>query len=187
VHRNWKSPLALLLLLAGVGCGGANRYVNPNSDLTVVRRVAIVPFENVTQDKLSGEKVQRIFLTEVLSLGAFEVVEPGQVLKALRAERLEAASLTAEDIKRLGKALDAQGLFLGTVVEFEENRSGAVPTPQVTVQLRLVETESAATVWSVSRTRGGATVTARLFGVGGKSATSVAEELIREELLALTE
>jgi TolB-like protein len=187
VHRILKTSLVLLLLLAGAACGGANRYVNPNTDLSVMRRVAVVPFENVTPDKLSGEKVQRIFLTEVLSLGAFEVVEPGQVLKALKAERLESSTLTADDIKRLGKALDAQALFLGTVVEFEENRSGAVPTPQVTVQLRLVETESAATVWSVSRTRGGATVTARLFGVGGKSATVVAEELIREELLALTE
>jgi hypothetical protein len=38
----------------------------------------------------------------------------------------------------------------------------------------------------VSRTRGGATVAARLFGVGGASASDLAQEIIRDELAALT-
>jgi hypothetical protein len=56
----------------------------------------------------------------------------------------------------------------------------------VRLAFRLVDTESGSTLWSVSRTRGGATVAARLFGVGGASASDLAQEIIRDELVALT-
>ncbi len=161
------------------------RYVNPSSDLGVVKTVAVIPFENLTGDKLASERVQKIFTTELLSLGAFEVVEPGEVLRTLRAGGSDPAALTLDDVKKLGKALRAQALFLGVVVEYDEGRGGGTPTPQVTLQLRLLDTETATTVWSVSRTSSGATVTARLFGLGGKSASIVAQEIIREELSRL--
>jgi TolB-like protein len=184
VHR---SAIALLAFaLAAAGCGGPSRYVNERADLGAVKTVAVLPFDNVTNDKLCAERIQKIFITELLNFGTFQLVEPGQVTRALRKDGLDPGSLTPEDIKRLGDALKAQALFLGSVLEYDEGRSGAVPSPKVKILLRLVDTQTATTLWSVSRTRAGATMGARLFGIGGLPASSIAEELIRDELAALT-
>ncbi len=177
--------LALLSLIAATACGGHSRYLNPNSDLGTLRTVAILPFENVTPDKLATERTQRIFLTELLATGAFEVVEPGLVLRTIRREQGDASTFAPEDFKRIGESLKAQAFFLGTVLEWEDPRVGAAPAPRVTLQRRLVDAETGKTVWSTTRTKAGASWSARLFGIGGRTATGTAEELIRDELSAL--
>lgn len=180
--------LALGVLLSVlVSCAsGATRYTHPNADLGAVKRVAVLPFENLTQERSAGDKVQKIFLSELLSLEAFDVVEPGLVAKTLKAERIESMeALGPADLKRLGESLKAQGLFVGAVVDFTESRSGSTPAPEVTIQLRLVETQSGVTIWSASKTVSGATASARLFGIGGDSLTETARRLLKQELRTL--
>ena len=185
----WTRKLAAgLLLVALAGCRSTRttKYVHPNMDLGAVKRVAVLPFDSLVQDRTAGDKVQKIFLTELLSLETFEVAEPGQVMKMLKAERIESTDqLGPADFKRIGEALKVQGVFIGSVVDFTENRTGATPSPEVTINLRLVETQSGVTVWSASRTKSGATASARLFGIGGQSLTEAARQLIREELSTL--
>lgn len=185
MNRTFKT--ALLVVLAVAGCGGPTRYVNRTADLGAITTVAVLPFENVTNDKLCAERVQKIFVTELLNRDAFQVVEPGQVTRVLRREQLEPGTLTPDDIKKVGQALKAQALFVGAVLEYDEGRGGgSAPSPRVKLQFRLVDSETGTTLWSVSRERGGATISARLFGVGGSPASSLAEELIRDELARLT-
>jgi TolB-like protein len=177
-----------LLLLTSCATGGTTQYVHPNVDLAAVKTVAVLPFENLSQERTAGDKVHKVFVTELLATGAFEVVEPGQVLKTLRAERSESTeALGPAELKRVGQALKADGLFMGSVVDFADNRSGSTPAPEVTIQLRLVEVESGVTVWSTSRTKSGASMSARLFGVGGESLTEAARRVLRAELSTLLE
>jgi TolB-like protein len=185
--RTMKNALILpLLLLAGCASGGATRYLHPNVDMGAIQKVAVLPFENLTSERTAGEKVQKVFMTELLALAAFEVVEPGAVVRVLKAERVEAVeTLGPAELKRIGETLKADALFLGTVVDFTDNRMGTTPAPDVTIQLRLVETQSGVTVWSASQTRSGASTSARLFGVGGASLTEAARELLRDELRSL--
>jgi hypothetical protein len=181
-HLHATVAIALLAgALATTACSSPHRYVNPNADVSAMRAVAVLPFQNASGNGLAADRVQRVFQTELVALGQFDVIEPGQVFRVLRKENVDPNALTPDDLKRIAKALGADGLFLGTVVEFDDGR-GSVPAPQITLQLRLVEGGSAATLWSVSRTSSGANWTARLFGVGGQSGTAVAEALIREEL-----
>jgi len=183
-----RLPITLLVVaLAASACARVpSRYVNKSADLDAIATVAVLPFENVTNDKLCAERVHKIFVTELLSSGAFQVVEPGQVIRIVRRDQLDVGALAPEDIKRLGEALKVQAIFLGAILEYDEGRgSGSVPSPRVKLQIRLVETETATTLWSVTRTRAGATVAARLFGVGGVPASSMAEEIIRDELAQL--
>jgi len=178
-------PISLLpaLALAAAACAAPPRYLNKGADLGAITTVAVVPFENVTQDRLCAERVHKIFFTELLAREAFKVAEPGQVLRALRKDQLEPGALTPEDIKRLGHGLQAQALFMGVVLEYDEGRTSAgAASPRVKLLLRLVDVETGTTLWSVSRERGGASLGARLFGIGGTPASTMAEELIREEL-----
>lgn len=177
----------LFVAVAVAGCGGPTRYVNPRADLGGIKTVAVLPFDNVTNDKLCADRVQKIFVTELLNYGAFELVEPGQVIRTLRRDSLEPNALTPDDIKRLGQALKADALFLGSVLEYDDGRAGGgAASPRVTLQLRLVDTQTATTLWSVSRKKGGASMGSRLFGIGGPPASVIAEDLIRDELAQLT-
>jgi TolB-like protein len=179
VHRT----AATILLALALGCSQPARYVRANADLGVISTVAVLPFENVTNDRLSAERVQRIFFTELLSFDAFQVVEPGLVARAVRRDQLDPATMTPEETKRLGEALKAQAFFQGTILEYDEGRaSGSAPSPRVKLQLRLVDAETGSTLWSVVRSAGGAALTARLFGIGGEPASSVAGEIIHSEL-----
>lgn len=178
--------LAAAALVLGTGCPSARPYVSPTADFTELKTVAILPFATVTSDKLSAERVQRIFFTELLSTGAFQVVEPGQVSHVLRRDRVNLEALTPEDMKKLGDALRAEAFFIGAVLEYDEGRGGAVPNPRVKLQLRLVQASNGETIWSASPARVGTTVSARLFGIGGEPASVIAEDLIRRELRLLT-
>jgi len=185
--RLMMRALAGCLLLSLPGCRSAStQFLHPNVDLAALRRVAVLPFENLTQERTAGDKVQKVFATELLAMGAFDVVEPGATVKALKAERVETVeALGAADLKRIGEALKVDAFFMGSVVDFADNRSGSTPAPEVTVQLRLVEAQSGVTVWQVSRTRSGASASARLFGIGGESLTAAARDLVRDELHTL--
>jgi hypothetical protein len=176
----------LIAALAVAGCATPGRYISPQADLGDVKTVAILPFESLTTEKLCAERVQRIFFTELLATGAFQVVEPGLVSFMMRREHLGADPLTPEDLKKLGQALRAEAFFAGAVIEYDEGRGGQVPNSRVKLQLRLIDARSGETLWSVSPARVGATISARLFGIGGAPASVVSEELIRTELQALT-
>ncbi len=175
--------LGAVLWLAAAACRGPASFVHPNADLGAIKTVAVLPFENVTSDRVAPEKVQRIFITELLETGAFNVLEPGYVGRVLRDAKIESiASLSPEDVKELGKALKADGIFFGTVLDYSESKGSGVPAPEVTLQFKLVETGSGSTVWAITRTRSGANASARLFGIGGQSLTEVAEDLVKDSL-----
>ncbi|HET7453840.1 MAG TPA: GNA1162 family protein [Thermoanaerobaculia bacterium] len=185
-HAHRMTAVVAVLFLAGA-CGHAvTQYVHPNADLAALKTVAVLPFENLSPDHTAGDKVQKIFSSELLSTGAFTVVEPGLVTKTLKASRIETMdSLGPAEFKKLGEELKADAVFMGSVVDFVDNRSGTTPMPDITIQLRLVECQSGATVWSASRSKSGASASARLFGIGGESLTEAARELVREELHTL--
>ena len=187
-HSVTRCIVWIVLTALAAACQSVpTRYVHPNADIAAIKKVAVLPFENVTADRAAGDKVQKVFLVELLSMEVFEVTEPGQVTKVLRSERLETDALGTDELKRIGKALGVDGLFLGSVVDFSETRTGSTSAPEVTVNLRLVETRSGVTVWTSGHTSAGATVSKRLFGIGGESLTEAARRLIRSELATLLE
>ena len=64
-------------------------------------------------------------------------------------------SPSTEQIVSLGQALGVQALIMGTVTQSENLRSGSVPIPVVTLDLRMVETETGATVWAATQSEKG--------------------------------
>ncbi len=186
MRQSAKVGLIVLFLMGVAGCkttGGLTVYVSPTADFTVIKKVAILPFENMTQDRFAGEKVQKLVTIDLLSLGVFDILETGQVARVLREQGIEnPTGMAPAQIKKLGEALGAQAFVFGAVVDYGESRSGTIPSPDVTIQLRLVEARSGGTLWSVSGTRSGAKLSTQLFGVGGETPTQAAERLIRTEV-----
>ncbi len=152
--RKIISGFALCLALLGTGCGGVNsgKFLHPGFDFSFIEKVGVIPFENLSGEQGAGAQTTRYFINSLLQSEAFDVVEPGDVSQALgKMSLVRTAELTEEQYVELGQTLGVQGLFLGTVNESTSLRSGSTNVDVVTIVLRLVETETGATVWSVTR------------------------------------
>jgi curli biogenesis system outer membrane secretion channel CsgG len=178
----------LLLALAAAalagGCSSKTQgslFVHPNADLSTYQRVAVLPLENLTTDRFAGERVREILVIELSAEGLFEVVEPGEVNRVLKVQNVVSVDdLGPPEIAQIGTALGAQALMLGSVGEYRERRSGTLSAPDIAVTLRLIDVETGLVVWSVSDARTGVSTWTRLFGVGERSQSDVARELVRE-------
>jgi curli biogenesis system outer membrane secretion channel CsgG len=178
-----RTALLAAAALLAAGCASTPHYTNKRADLSSMRKVAVLPFDNLGEERLAGEKVQRIFIAELLESGAFDVVEPGRVVRVLRDEKIESPSaMSPEDVQRVGKALGAEGLVFGTVLELAEPRGAQGAPPTVTIQLKLVETATGSTVWSATRQRNGATFGSRFLGLSPASSTEVVAAALRDAI-----
>ena len=172
----------IIALLMTAGCGGMRPtvFVHEEYNFQFVERVAVVPFDNLSKDQGSGARATRVFIGQLLAADAFDVVEPGEVAKALEKYSLVRTSeLTTEQIIDLGKQLRVQGLFLGTVTEADVIRTGGTTANTITMVARLVETETGATVWSATNTAGGRGFWASLFGTGDKPQSEVMRNCVK--------
>lgn len=180
--------MALALFLLGLivaGCGGVSPTVfyNPEFSFNYIERVAVIPFENLSNDQGAGARATRFCVTDLLARRAFDVVEPGEVAKVLeKYSVVRTAELTKDQIVAIGTELKVQGLLLGTVGESETIRSGSANSNTVTLVLRMVETEQGVTVWSSTVTEGGRGFWASVLGSGEKSKSEVTRKAVRRAI-----
>ncbi|PJA73704.1 hypothetical protein CO151_12370 [bacterium CG_4_9_14_3_um_filter_65_15] len=144
--------LGLLLFCAGCGGTGGERFIHPEFDFSFIEKVGVVPFENLSGEQGAGARATRYLVNSLLASESFTVAEPGEVANALsKVGVIRTAELTRDQITQVGRELGVQGLFLGSVSESASVRSGSNNVSVVTVVLRLVETETGETVWSVTQ------------------------------------
>ena len=62
---------------------------------------------------------------------------------------------SAEELARLAEELGVEGVFLGTVREYDMTRTGRSAFPLLSMEARLVDAASGRLVWSASATRRG--------------------------------
>jgi TolB-like protein len=175
---------ALALAILTTGCPHRlTTFVHPQADFSLIRRVAVLPLENLSQDPAASEKVRQILIIELLSSGSVEVVDVGEVARALRAANVSnPMSPGTEEVKRLGRELGVEALMTGAVQEFAQGKTAGAPATSVALVFRLIETDAGQAIWSCSVSRSGVGATARLFGVGGDSATERSRKLIQKAL-----
>ena len=149
----------------------------------------MLPFEDLSTDRQSGLRASRLMITELLASGAVDVVEPGEVraelITLLGTQPGRVVTPSTEQIVDLGKSLGVQALILGTVTQSETFRSGAVAIPVVTLDVRMVEAETGATVWAATHTEKGGSVGARVWGTGGEPISETTRRCVRRLLRAL--
>ncbi|MFZ3138937.1 MAG: CsgG/HfaB family protein [Thermodesulfovibrionales bacterium] len=166
------------------GCGPTH-FVRPKTDVESVKKVAILPFENFTQDDYAGEKIRRIAITELLSRDV-DVIEPGEVTRLFREMKIKSlGSVKVSEIQEIGKALNVEAVILGSVEAFGTGRGISVSYPEVTINLRMIEVNSGNIVWSVRHTTGGPDFWTRHFGSEGPSLSEAAGKVVRESIGSL--
>lgn len=186
--RQSKTLFAITLLISLTGCRSSIRpteFTNPRFDFSFVERVAVLPLENLSGDRQAGVRATRLLVTELLATGAVDVVEPGEVRAAMERLSLRDTELTTDQITGLGESLGVQALLVGSVAQSESLRSGAVSIPVVTLDLRMLETETATSVWAATHTEKGAVLGAKLLGTGAEPISETTRRCVQEVLASL--
>lgn len=176
-----------VVALAAAGCPHRpTTFVHPQADFSLIRRVAVLPLENLTTDVTAAEKVRQILIIQLLSSGSVDVVDVGEVARGLKAAGVaNPVAPGAEEAKRLARELNIEAIITGSVQEFSQGRAAGAPATAVSLVFRMIETDTGELIWSSSASRSGVGAMARLFGVGGESATERARELIQDCLKTL--
>jgi len=181
--RICRASLLCLVLLAGCA-PRATTFVRQDVDFGRIRRCAVLPFRNLSQDQAASERVQSVFLTELLSAGeGLRVVEPGETIAALRELRINTADpIQPSRLVELGKRLDADAVFGGLVLEYGVDQSGRDRVTVVTAEFDLMETETGALIWKSEIQGKGGSVWRKLFGGEPASLYAVTRNVVRKAL-----
>jgi len=172
-----------LILFFLVACASPYRasenYHDPDVDFALLRTIAVMPFSNLTNDKLAGERVRNTFMNSLLSTGALYVIPAGEVARGISRAGIDNPwTPSGEEVSKLAAIVGADSVITGVVTEYGEVRSGAVTANVISVSMQMIEKESRKVIWSASTTKGGISVWDRLFGGGGEPMEDVTQAAV---------
>jgi hypothetical protein len=181
----YKKIVGIILawtFLALGGCAGrmsTKSFVRENTDISLVRKVAVLPFEGGGR----SPRIRELTMTQLLDAGIFDLVDKGHVDIFLRQESIApGAPLDAFTIRRLGESLKVEAVLMGAVEEATGSR-GSASFPEITMTLRLVDCETGLLLWQATGRGSGYSTADRLFGFAPKDNFIVSIELL-EKLFA---
>jgi TolB-like protein len=179
-----RGTVLCLLFLIFLSCAHPpGVYLSPQTDLSEFKKIAVLPFDNLSGAEDAGEKVTEIFTIELLRMGNFSVAEPGRVKKAVMERRIRTTrDMDIEAVKWLGETLEADLILAGSVLEFSIEESADKKVPMVTVISRLVQADTGVTVWAAYQSRQGDDKES-LFGWGRITSLSQLAHLAVSEML----
>jgi hypothetical protein len=182
-----KKLIPVFLIAFFIGCAAKNtgptRYHDPDMDFSNIRSVGVMPFVNLTSDRLAGERVRDIFINNLLATGAVYVIPTGEVARGVsRAAITNPTTPSAQDIVKLAAIIKADAVITGVVREYGDVRSGTTTANVVSFSLQMHEASTQKIVWTASATKGGVSIWDRLFGGGGQPMNDVTQAAVNEIL-----
>ena len=188
-QRNpYKKVVVSLSLAFLAGCATDDAYFEPSMDFGSLQSVAVLPFQNLTNEDYAAERVRDAFTGMLLATGAIYVLPPGEVARGIsRIGRFPPEGPSIEQIKQLAGVLNVDAVITGVVTEYGPVRSGATSANVISVSLRMIEKDTGLVVWSASTTKGGITIWDRLVGGGGEPMSTVTVKAVNELLDKLFE
>lgn len=181
----------VLILFYISGCSSANYttyHKSQDVDFSFVKKVAVMPLKNLTDEESAGEIVRQLIISELLASGLVDVEVPGEVLAAVNDLGIKnLTSLTDQQIIAIGKNLKVQAVIIGSVQEYGHVRFGSISAPEVTISLFMADTGTGDIIWSVTKTRGGASFMTRHFGAKSDTMSETVLTVVREAIDTLAE
>ncbi len=172
-------PCLYLSLTACAAPPPPTTYHDPDMDFASLRSVAVMPFENLSRDKLAAERVRDTFINNLLATTSLYVIPPGEVARGSTRLALDKpATPSAEDILKLAVIIKADAVITGVVREYGEIRSGTTSANVISISVQMYEVQTGTVVWAASSSQGGISTWDRLFGGGGKPMNDVTEAAV---------
>jgi len=182
--------LVFLLLYTVSGCASGERgyFIDEDVEINLLRRIAVLPFENNTQTKFVESRMRDVITTEILSRGIFDVVADGDVRRFLKDEvNGKPEAVDAKIARRMGSELGVEAFMTGSVDIYNENRNGSYTYPVVAVTLRLLDVRNNKIIWQASSSETGYGTWSRIFGFASEDFNQVSFRLAKKHLSSLSE
>ncbi len=141
--------IAGMVWLAGCATDGVEAYfseVDPKTNVFVapsvpyVEKIAIMPFKAPTE--LIGTSVSDMFVTEMLRMSRFQLVERSQMANVLNESELALAGLSESKAAEVGNMLGADAVLVGTVDEYNNIARRGHSIPVVGISVRMIDCKS---------------------------------------------
>ncbi|WP_457568095.1 hypothetical protein [Desulfurobacterium sp.] len=151
------------------GCatqGNVNFFVKPRSAARI-KRVAVLPFMNYSNDKFAGGRARDFVITALLQKG-IDVVPKGEVDREVK--RLGVPNgfyFDTNDLHVLADVLKVNGFVQGSVDEYKIERRGSYAYPVVALTIKILDTNGNV-VWQASGVKSYYSTIGRLFGLKTK-------------------
>ena len=158
-RRSWMLCLGWLLACSLASCAAGTRvYVNPEADLAFYKKIAVLPFGDVSGNSLAGPRVTRAFVTELIMTNRYQIVQPEEFVGALNRMRIYPANGGAYDPAQLKDAatqMGLTGLLRGTVTEYQMSRDSGGEVPVIGFDAELLDVGTGNVVWRSSISKRG--------------------------------
>lgn len=131
-----RSSLGSIFSIFG---GDSESFVSEQYKSSPPVRVAILPFENLTERMGAAKIVTDVFLSEMFKSGRFELVELGEVEEAsIEHDVWPYGGITDDGVERLRAPLGVDALILGTVEVYDEGLKRHATVPEIALYARMV-------------------------------------------------
>ena len=178
----------IMVMFSGCAGNGPVYHISPNVDFSFFKHVAVLPLNNLTNNKMAGEIVNQVIISELLASGLVDVVIPGEVMSAINEMGAQNIStLNKDQIKTLGAALNIESVIMGSVEQYGDVKLGNMSAPEITITLMMAEIESGNIIWSITLTRGGLDFMARHFGAQSETMSEAVLGVVREAIQTLVQ
>lgn len=153
---SWRSSLcAMALATALSACTPAatppveRNFIAQNAAMSAMTRVAVIPFDNLTNHPNAGLIAAQLMTSELYSQGLYQLSEEGMVRRTI-AEATAMAELDAPlDIQEMAQKLGVEAVLIGSVSEYGYKHS-LDEEPAVGLNVRLVSAASGDVLWAAS-------------------------------------
>ncbi len=148
------SLIVVMLLSCSCSRTYQRNYLTSTPQLNAIRRIAIMPFENLTSHQSAGKIISDLLATEFYLSRKFSVIERNEVQRTLEQRNIHLPQQVDPALaQRLGKIMGVEGVIIGSVSEYRDRDSPYefdVEEPIVGVNARLVSVASGAVLWASS-------------------------------------
>src|SRR3990172_6389922 len=157
--QKWlKLGVLIALIMTAAGCGSlieSRSFINPNADFSFYSRVGLLPFNNLSDDRLAGEKMTEVFMTELLIGGGLDVMDPGQfntvVAQVLKTNAPVAGQeLSPAQLTQIAELAKVQGIFMGTIHDYKMLPIGGDQYPLIKMTVKFIHAPTGTVAWQNS-------------------------------------
>ncbi len=183
--RTSFAAILLAIILTGCTSYGQRAAALQPETVRAMRRVAILPLENLTEHRTAPDVVSDLLAASLYRSARYDVIverhEVARRLSTLNQGLPPVLDRTAAI--EVGRALDLDGVFYGTVVEYGDrvDRLNRRLDSVVGVTLRLVDPRSGEIVWTARANR----TSGELLAVSREPLASVAQIAVADLVTAL--
>jgi len=161
-------------------------YFDSTMDFAAVKRVAIMPFSNLSTDKMAAHRVRDVLVNRLMASGAVYVLPSGETARGIdRVAMINPSAPSNDEIAKFGALIDVDAVITGAVREYGEVRSGGAYGNVISFSLQMIEIQKQKIIWTASTTKGGINIWDRLFGGGGRPMNDITEKAVNDVVAKL--